>query len=51
MTTTSAFFQRFDRHAHGKGLKAASTHYCPGCGHGLAHKYLSDAIMELGDEP
>ena len=38
MTSTSAFFERFDRHAHGKGLKAAATHYCAGCGHGLAHK-------------
>ncbi len=47
MTTTSAFFEHFDRHAHGKGLKGGSTHYCAGCGHGLAHKYLSDAIMEL----
>jgi 2-oxoisovalerate ferredoxin oxidoreductase beta subunit len=50
MTSTSAFFERFDRHAHGKGLKAAATHYCAGCGHGLAHKYLSNAIMELGIE-
>jgi len=43
----SAFYQHFDRHAHGKGLKGASTHYCPGCGHGLAHKYLAEAIDEL----
>jgi 2-oxoisovalerate ferredoxin oxidoreductase beta subunit len=42
-----AFFKHFDRHAHGKGLKGASTHYCPGCGHGLAHKYLATAITEL----
>ncbi|MCP3980710.1 MAG: thiamine pyrophosphate-binding protein [bacterium] len=48
MTTTNAFFQHFDRHAHGKGLKGAATHYCPGCGHGLAHKFLSNAIVELG---
>jgi len=48
MTETNAFFQRFDRHAHGKGLKGAATHYCPGCGHGLAHKFLSNAITELG---
>lgn len=46
--TPSALFQHFDRHANGKGLKAASTHYCPGCGHGLAHKYLAEAIEELG---
>ena len=47
-TGNGAFFQKFDRHAHGKGLKGASTHYCPGCGHGLAHKYLAEAIDELG---
>ena len=22
--------------------------FCPGCGHGLAHKYLAEAIAELG---
>ncbi|MEZ4221560.1 MAG: 2-oxoacid:acceptor oxidoreductase family protein [Polyangiaceae bacterium] len=43
-----AFFEHFDRHAHGKGLKGATTHYCPGCGHGLAHKYLAEALVELG---
>lgn len=46
--TGTAFFQQFDRHANGKGLKGASTHYCPGCGHGLAHKYLAEAMEELG---
>jgi 2-oxoisovalerate ferredoxin oxidoreductase beta subunit len=46
--TTTAFYQRFERHAHGQGLKAQSTHYCPGCGHGLAHKYLAETIDELG---
>ena len=25
-----------------------STHYCPGCGHGLIQKYLAEAIDELG---
>ena len=44
----TVFYQRFERHAHGVGLKAHSTHYCPGCGHGLAHKYLADAIADLG---
>jgi 2-oxoisovalerate ferredoxin oxidoreductase beta subunit len=44
----STFYERFDRHDHGAGLKARSTHYCPGCGHGLAHKYLAEAIEELG---
>jgi len=46
--TTSVFYERFERHAHGEGLKGRSTHYCAGCGHGLAHKFLADAIDELG---
>lgn len=46
--TTTTFYSRFERHAHGEGLKGRSTHYCPGCGHGLAHKYLAEAIDELG---
>ncbi len=46
--TTSVFYDRFERHAHAQGLKAHSTHYCPGCGHGLAHKFLAEAIDELG---
>jgi 2-oxoisovalerate ferredoxin oxidoreductase beta subunit len=44
----SVFYERFERHGHGDGLKGQSTHYCPGCGHGLAHKYIADAIQELG---
>ena len=44
----AAFFEHFDRHAHGVGLKGATTHYCPGCGHGLVHKYLAECITELG---
>ena len=44
----SAFYPYFERHAHGEGLKAHATHYCPGCGHGLAHKYLAEAIDTLG---
>ncbi len=46
--TTSAFYSKFDRHSHGEGLKGHATHYCPGCGHGLAHKYLGEAIDDLG---
>jgi 2-oxoisovalerate ferredoxin oxidoreductase beta subunit len=45
---SGAFYERFDRHAHGEGLKGHATHYCPGCGHGLAHKYLAESIDELG---
>lgn len=42
------FYDNFFRHDHGRGLKAHSTHYCPGCGHGLINKYLSEAVAELG---
>jgi 2-oxoisovalerate ferredoxin oxidoreductase beta subunit len=45
---TAVFYQRFERHAHGEGLKGLTTHYCAGCGHGLVQKYLADAIDELG---
>ncbi len=44
----SVFYERFERHSHGEGLKARATPYCPGCGHGLAHKFLAEAIDELG---
>ena len=46
--TTTVFYDRFERHSHAQGIKAHSTHYCPGCGHGLAHKFLAEAIDELG---
>lgn len=42
------FYDKFERHAHGQGIKGHSTHYCPGCGHGLAHKYIAEAIDDLG---
>jgi len=45
---TAVFYDRFERHSHAEGLKAHATHYCPGCGHGLAHKYLAETIEELG---
>jgi len=31
-----------------KSLKATPMHYCPGCGHTLAHKLVCDVIDELG---
>jgi 2-oxoglutarate ferredoxin oxidoreductase subunit beta len=29
-------------------LKTVSSHYCPGCGHSLAHRLLAEVIEELG---
>lgn len=45
---STVFYERFERHSHGEGLKGHATHYCAGCGHGLAHKYLAEAIDLLG---
>ena len=45
---SNAFYGKFERRDGGEGLKGQSTHYCPGCGHGLIHKYLAEAITELG---
>ncbi|MFI5338047.1 MAG: thiamine pyrophosphate-dependent enzyme, partial [Opitutales bacterium] len=42
------FYETFERHAHGQGLKGHSTHYCPGCGHGVVHRDLAEIIAELG---
>jgi 2-oxoisovalerate ferredoxin oxidoreductase beta subunit len=44
----STFYERFERHDHAQGLKARSTHYCPGCAHGLVHKLIGEAIDALG---
>ena len=48
MSESSVFYENFERHSHGEGLKGQSTHYCPGCGHGLIHKFLAESISELG---
>jgi 2-oxoisovalerate ferredoxin oxidoreductase beta subunit len=44
----SVFYEWFERHDHAQGLKGRTTHLCPGCGHGLVHRYLADAIEKLG---
>ena len=33
--------------AHPKSLRDISTHYCPGCGHGIAHRLIAEAVDEL----
>ncbi len=46
--STNVFYDHFERHSHGQGLKGHSTHYCAGCGHGIVHRSLAEVIGELG---
>lgn len=40
-----AFYDEFTR----KGVEdVITTHYCPGCGHGILHKMIAEAIVDLG---
>ena len=34
-------------YSHPRSLRDVSTHYCPGCGHGIAHKLVAEAVDEL----
>jgi len=38
------FYDRFER----KPELQHQTHYCPGCGHGIVHKLVAEAIADLG---
>ena len=31
-----------------ESMYAVSTHYCPGCGHGIVHRLVAEVIDELG---
>jgi len=39
-----AFYDRYER----KAELQQQTHYCPGCGHGVVHKLIAEALTELG---
>ena len=30
------------------GAAPTATHYCPGCGHGILHKLIGEAMVGLG---
>lgn len=34
-------------YSHPRSLRDASTHYCPGCGHGTAHRLIAEVVDEL----
>jgi 2-oxoisovalerate ferredoxin oxidoreductase beta subunit len=38
------FYPHFDR----SGTSGRDTHYCPGCGHGILHKLIGEALVDLG---
>jgi 2-oxoisovalerate ferredoxin oxidoreductase beta subunit len=38
------FYDLFERKSELKN----QTHYCPGCGHGVAHKLIAEALQDLG---
>ena len=38
------FYSNYER----KGDLKHQTHYCPGCGHGVAHKLIAEALEDLG---
>ena len=42
----NSFYDTYERKAGAKDV----THYCPGCGHGVLHKLIAEAIDELGAE-
>lgn len=35
-------------HGHSHVLNPRQTHYCPGCGHGVIHKLIAEALEEMG---
>ncbi|HEY3296875.1 MAG TPA: 2-oxoacid:acceptor oxidoreductase family protein [bacterium] len=41
----AAFYDHFDRW---RETQNQTTHYCPGCSHGNAHKLIAEAVDELG---
>ncbi|MDO4587338.1 MAG: 2-oxoacid:acceptor oxidoreductase family protein [Planctomycetia bacterium] len=41
----ASFFASFDR--KGKNGNLQTTHYCPGCGHGIVHKLLAQSLDDL----
>ncbi|MFH1378496.1 MAG: thiamine pyrophosphate-dependent enzyme, partial [Planctomycetota bacterium] len=41
---SEAFYDEFFRKAPGD----KNTHYCPGCGHGVAHKFIAEATTDFG---
>src|SRR5271165_3276802 len=44
LSKSPLFYDLYER----KSELKHQTHYCPGCGHGVAHKLIAEALQELG---
>ena len=38
----------FDEFTQKGGSQLDNTHYCPGCGHGILHKLIAEAVSDFG---
>jgi len=45
LTKAESFYPVFHRRP---GSEKENTHYCPGCGHGIVHKLIAEAIDDFG---
>jgi 2-oxoisovalerate ferredoxin oxidoreductase beta subunit len=45
LTRPEGFFETFDRRP---GAVKKNMHYCPGCGHGILHKLIAEALADFG---
>ncbi len=41
---SKAFYTEYERAGH---VDKRATHYCPGCGHGVIHKIVAEALVDL----
>ncbi|NQV14649.1 2-oxoacid:acceptor oxidoreductase family protein [bacterium] len=42
---SKGFYDTFERRP---GINKEQTHYCPGCGHGILHKLIAEAVVDFG---
>lgn len=45
LTRPKGFFETFERRP---GAVKKNMHYCPGCGHGILHKLIAEALADFG---
>ncbi|MCF7808964.1 MAG: 2-oxoacid:acceptor oxidoreductase family protein [Candidatus Marinimicrobia bacterium] len=45
LSKSEAFYDTYERRP---GSNKDQTHYCPGCGHGILHKLIAEALVDFG---